>query len=50
MTGKLDEDALKAALDSFNEVFSASDEPGHQPEHLDPGHAGRIRQQWRPLS
>ncbi|QYG94593.1 F0F1 ATP synthase subunit alpha [Iamia sp. SCSIO 61187] len=47
-TGKLDEDALKAALDSFNEVFSASDEPGHQPEQLDPGHADLTKAGGRP--
>ena len=38
-TGKLDEDALKAALDSFNEVFVPSDQPGGQAEEIDAGSA-----------
>ncbi|HEU5149245.1 MAG TPA: F0F1 ATP synthase subunit alpha [Iamia sp.] len=38
-TGKLDEDALKAALDSFNETFTASDQPGGSAEDIDPGTA-----------
>ena len=38
-TGKLDEDALKAALDAFNEVFVASDEPGGRAEEIDAGSA-----------
>jgi F-type H+-transporting ATPase subunit alpha len=38
-TGKLDEDALKAALETFNETFSASDQPGGKAEDIDPGSA-----------
>jgi F-type H+-transporting ATPase subunit alpha len=38
-TGKLDEDALKAALDAFNEVFVASDQPGGTAEEIDAGSA-----------
>ena len=38
-TGKLDEDALKAALDSFNDAFIPGDEPGVSPEAIDAGSA-----------
>jgi F-type H+-transporting ATPase subunit alpha len=47
-TGKLDEDALKAALDSFNEAFVAGDQPGGQAEEIDPGKADLSKAGGRP--
>jgi F-type H+-transporting ATPase subunit alpha len=47
-SGKLDEDALKAALDSFNEVFVSSDQPGGQAEELDTGTADLSKAGGRP--
>jgi len=38
-TGKLDEDALKAALDGFAEIFTPGDRSGTAPDATDQGEA-----------